>query len=55
MEAIVLERPVRRWALAGLWLVVLLIPGVFHGCHPGGHDDDLLKIRIECQSTWAPY
>lgn len=28
------------------WLLVflVLIPFVFHGCHFGGHDDDLLKV-----------
>jgi len=30
-----------RWLI----LLALLVPFVFHGCHLGGHDDDLLKLR----------
>jgi hypothetical protein len=25
------------------WLLLLLLAMVFHGCHVGGHDDDLLR------------
>ncbi len=29
------------------WLLLLFIAMVFHGCHLGGHDDDLLKTVLK--------
>lgn len=44
-DALVTRREPHR--LTWFWLVILtlLFPLVFHGCHLGGHDEDLLKVR----------
>lgn len=37
-----------RHAIEWKWLLLVLLAFVFHGCHLGGHDDDLLK------ASWNP-
>ncbi len=32
-----------RYPVEWRWLLLVLLALVFHGCHLGGHDDDLLK------------
>ena len=32
------------WSASTFLLLLFLIPFFFHGCHVGGHDDDLLRV-----------